>query len=369
MFVFGDARKLLCINLWPQSTTLALSTLVSDVYAVKQLPRGYNGSLEHAIDLLHEDVKSYLSEEQVSIQDLYGVALSVPGTIDYDTKLLRYNSHAPDWGSNVPMIDYLRPIFGDGPVYFIDNAGKAVGREVLIERPEYLRSRLMTLFTTWGVSACLMQHGNVLNGRDSLIGEIGHMVIDRTGSVLCGCGKRGCLESVVSIRHARKMLAEQAPERRDSVQDLTMKELFALSAAGDQPAQRVSCYLARCFAIALHNLSLAYNQEAVVFQGDFAWADDTFDRYLKKELREFRYYPTSVPFSIYYDKRDLALLAARGGAEYLKSITFLLSIKTGFTVQQPTSSTFMAKLFFHACRWRKCRMWHIRKRKRFLKNA
>ena len=80
MFVFGDARKLLCINLWPQSTTLALSTLVSDVYAVKQLPRGYNGSLEHAIDLLHEDVKSYLSEEQVSIQDLYGVALSVPGT-------------------------------------------------------------------------------------------------------------------------------------------------------------------------------------------------------------------------------------------------------------------------------------------------
>ena len=142
------------------------------------------------------------------------------------------------------------------------------------------------------------------------------------GSVLCGCGKRGCLESVVSIRHARKMLAEQAPERRDSVQDLTMKELFALSAAGDQPAQRVSCYLARCFAIALHNLSLAYNQEAVVFQGDFAWADDTFDRYLKKELREFRYYPTSVPFSIYYDKRDLALLAARGGAEYLKKHYF-----------------------------------------------
>lgn len=322
MFVFGDARRLLCINLWPQSITLALSTLVSDVYAVTQFPHGHNGSLEHAFDMLREDVEAYLAKEKVKIKDLYGVVLSVPGTIDYDTKLLRYNSHAPNWGSDVPLIDYLRPIFGDGPVYFADNAGKAVGRAALIERPEYLRSRLMTLFTTWGVSACMMEKGHVLNGRDSLIGEIGHMVIDHAGSVLCGCGKRGCLESLVSIRHARDMLAEQAPERRDSIQDMTMKELFALSAVGDKPAQRVTCYLAHCFAIALHNLSLAYNQEAVVFQGDFAWADDHFDRCLKKELSEFRYYPTSVPFSIYYDKRDLALLAARGGAEQLKKLYF-----------------------------------------------
>ena len=322
LFVFADVRKLLCINLWPKLITLALCSLVSDVYAVKQYPHGHNGSLEHAFEMLKDDVKDYLNEQGVALNDLYGVVLSVPGTIDYDTKLLRYNSHAPNWGVDVPLIDYLRPIFGDSPVYFVDNAGKAVGRAVLIERPEYLRSRLMTIFTTWGVSACMMEKGHVLSGRDSLIGEIGHMVIDDSSKALCGCGKRGCLESLVSDRHVREMMAEANDSPLDDRSDYTFHDLFMASAAGDSAAQRVTCYLAHCFAVALHNLSLAYNQEAVVFQGDFAWADEQFDRCLKKELSEFRYYPGTVPFSIYYDRRDLSLLAARGGAEQLKKIYF-----------------------------------------------
>lgn len=322
LFVFADTRKLLCINLWPKLITLALCSLVGDVCAMKQCPHGHDGSLEQAFEMLRDHVQDYLVEQDVALKDLYGVVLSVPGTIDYDTKLLRYNSHAPNWGVDVPLIDYLRPIFGDQPLYFVDNAGKAVGRAVLIERPEYLRSRLMTIFTTWGVSACMMEKGHVLSGRDSLIGEIGHMVIDDSSKALCGCGKRGCLESLVSVRHMRDMMANANATQVENWSGYSFHDLFAASASGDSAAQRVTCYLAHCFAVALHNLSLAYNQEAVVFQGDFAWADEQFDRCLKKELSEFRYYPGTVPFSIYYDRRDLPLLAARGGAEQLKKIYF-----------------------------------------------
>ena len=322
LFVFADSRKLLCINLWPKNITLALCALVSEVYAVTQYSHGHNGGLEHAFEMLKGDVKGYLNDQGIALEDLYGVVLSVPGTIDYDTKLLRYNSHAPNWGVDVPLIDYLRPIFGDDPVYFVDNAGKAVGRAVLIERPEYLRSRLMTVFTTWGVSACMMEKGHVLSGRDSLIGEIGHMVIDNSSTFLCGCGKRGCLESLVSARHMRGMMAAQDASQGESRDDYSFQDLFASSASGDKAAQKVTCYLAHCFAVALHNHSLAYNQEAVVFQGDFAWADEQFDRQLKKELSEFRYYPGNDPFSIYYDRRDLSVLAARGGAEQLKKMYF-----------------------------------------------
>ena len=94
--------------------------------------------------------------------------------------------------------------------------------------------------------------------------------------------------------------------------------LFAASDAGDALAREAVRYLAHCFAVALHNLALAYNPDRVIFQGDFAQADAWFDACLKRELGEFNYYPNRVPFETGYDRRDLTLLAARGGTAVMK---------------------------------------------------
>ncbi len=316
LFCFADQRKILCINLWPETITLALSGLIGDVYALSHTPYQMGGCLDDAFATVRQLATDYLTQHKLQPSDLYGVVLSVPGTVDYSTRILRYNSQAPGWGVNVDLAAHLRDIFGDTPVYFIDNAGKAAGRAVLMEHPEYADSRLMTIFTTWGVSACMIERGHILNGRDSLIGEIGHMVISEGGPEECGCGKRGCLESQVSIRHVRRMMMEAGAA--EDVSALTYRQLFALSAAGNAPARQVVRHLAHCFAAALHNLSLAYDQDAVVFQGDFAWADEVFDHSMKEELRQFRYYPEGQLFSIDYDRRDLAALAAQGGAELIK---------------------------------------------------
>ena len=101
---------------------------------------------------------------------------------------------------------------------------------------------------------------------------------------------------------------------KESCRKLTLRTLFERSEAGDARARRMTEMLAHCFAVALQNLALAYNQEAVVFQGDFAWADSHFDECLKKELEQFRYFPRGGLFTIDYDRRDLTKLAAQGGA-------------------------------------------------------
>lgn len=316
LYCFADERKILCINLWPETVTLALSGLIGDIHAVSRTDYRSGSSLDEAFRIVGTLAEEYLAKNKLAAEKLYGVVLSVPGTVDYATRTLRYNSQSPAWGTDVDLAARLRQIFGDQPVYFIDNAGKAAGRAVLMEHPEYADSRLMTLFTTWGVSACMIERGHILNGRDSLIGEIGHMVISDSGPSGCGCGKRGCLESQVSIRHARQLLQEAGYTGNVSV--LTFPELFSLSAGGDGAAQKTVRHLAHCFASALHNLSLAYDQDTVVFQGDFAWADEVFDQQLKRELQEFRYYPQGRLFEIRYDRRDLSMLAAQGGAELIR---------------------------------------------------
>lgn len=313
LFRFCDERKILCINLWPQSVTLAMSALVGDVYALE----AFNHQLSDDLDANLRDVRAlcdaYLEKQKLSLEAVYGVVLTVPGTVDYDTKSLRYNSQAPGWGTEVDLQEKLRKALGGHLECYIDNAGKAAGRALLLEHPEYETSRLMTFFTTWGVSACLMDKGHVLNGRDSLIGEIGHMIIDSGDDVVCGCGKRGCLESMVSLKRVRRRMYELG-ESEEACRELTFKALFERSAAGDLRARETVRSLAHCFAVALQNLALAYNQETVVFQGDFAWADECFDASLKKELGQFRYFPRGGLFSIEYDRRDLTRLAAQGGA-------------------------------------------------------
>lgn len=313
LFRFCDARRILCINLWPQAITLALSALVGDVYALEEYEHRLSDDLDENLRDVRALCDRYLQRQKLSLEEIYGVVLTVPGTVDYDTKSLRYNSQAPGWGTDVNMEDKLRQAFGNQLAYYVDNAGKAAGRALLLEHPEYETGRLMTFFTTWGVSACLTDKGHVLNGRDSLIGEIGHMIIDSSDDVVCGCGKRGCLESMVSLKRVRLRMQEMG-ESEEACKKLTLKSLFERSQAGDARARRMTEMLAHCFAVALQNLALAYNQETVVFQGDFAWADAFFDECLKRELEQFRYFPRGKLFTIDYDRRNLTRLAAQGGA-------------------------------------------------------
>ena len=115
------------------------------------------------------------------------------------------------------------------------------------------------------------------------------------------------------------MLRRQGAE--ELCEGLTIPKLFEYSAAGDARVQAVVRRLAHYLAVALHNLSLCYNQEVVVIQGDFAFADALFDSALKEELAQFRYYPQE-PFRIDYDRRDISLLSLRGGAEVIKKKYF-----------------------------------------------
>ena len=48
-----------------------------------------------------------------------------------------------------------------------------------------------------GVSARLIGNGQLMKGSHSLAGELGHIVAD-PGGPLCGCGRRGCLETICS---------------------------------------------------------------------------------------------------------------------------------------------------------------------------
>lgn len=317
-FRFGSTKYLMTIMLWPESLGLTLFDM--DLHEIRRSSFAWiiPASPETAFAFVREQAMALLSQAGLCCEDLYGVSLSTSGIVDYDTLVLKFSVHSPEWGTDIPVGDYLRDIFGSTPYFYVENAGKSISRTILDEQ-DNPQKRILVLFTSWGLSGALIQDGKILSGRDSLIGEIGHMILDPSDPEQCSCGSYGCLERLVSIARLRKRIATDPPPAESPLSKLApeavgLNHLFFASRQKDPYARSYVTYLADCFSILLRNISLVFNPETVVIVGDYSIADDYFDQRMRQQFHQFHYLASSTPMEMRYDTRLLPELDARGGA-------------------------------------------------------
>ena len=320
-FHFACKRHMLTIALWPESLSLTLFDMGMKEICRSSIAWIIPATPEIAFRFVREQAAALLQQAGVSAGDLYGVSLSTSGIVDYDTLTLKYSVHSPEWGNDIPVGRYLKEIFGEGCHCFVENAGKCIARAVLAEQTD-AQKRTLLLFTAWGLSGALIQDGKILGGRDSLIGEIGHMIIDPSDTEKCSCGGFGCMERLVSIPRLRKRIAANLPPVTSPLAKLapeavTLNPLFFASQQKDPYARGHVAYLADCFATLLRNISLIFNPETVIFVGDYAIADAFFDQRIRQQFQSFHYLATSTPMDIRYDTRALPELDAKGSATAL----------------------------------------------------
>ena len=317
-FRFGYKKNLLAIMLWPE--TLGLTLYDMDLNEIRRSSFSWiiPSTPEEAFSFVKDQAMILLKQAGIRCEDLYGVSLSTSGIVDYDSLVLKYSVHSPEWGNDIPVGAFLKNIFGDSPYYFIENAGKCISRTILREQ-EDPRKRIFILFTSWGLSGSLIQDGKILSGRDSLIGEVGHTILDPRDTEECSCGSYGCLERLVSVARLRKRISMDPPPATSPLAKLapeaiTLNHLFFASQQQDPYARGHVAYLADCFSALLRNVALVFNPETVVFVGDYAIADAYFDQRMQQKFHQFHYLANSTPMEVRYDTRLLPELDARGGA-------------------------------------------------------
>ena len=124
-----------------------------------------------------------------------GLGLSLPGLVDY-------RKGCGALSPNVPMTNGHRPA---------DDLARRLGVEcVLLQEShalcmaerQYGLARGLDDFAMLdvgtGVGLGVMSGGRLLTGHSGMAGEIGHLTAVAEGGRLCGCGNRGCLETVAS---------------------------------------------------------------------------------------------------------------------------------------------------------------------------
>ncbi len=151
--------------------------------------RGAEDGLERMIQTLEEA----LDEAGIKRKELAGVGVACPGPVDPDNGVLL---QAPNLGwKNTPVRKELENAF-KSPVVLVNDVDAGVYAEYKFGSAKGARC-VVGLFPGTGIGGGAVLNGQIIEGAASSCMEIGHIPVLSNGP-FCGCGKRGCLETMAS---------------------------------------------------------------------------------------------------------------------------------------------------------------------------
>ncbi|MFV0451176.1 MAG: ROK family protein [Propioniciclava sp.] len=139
-----------------------------------------------------------------------GVGLTTPGIIDVDGVALKSTTYT-SW-RNLPLQKRLSSSLGL-PVSVANDANSATLAEFTFGGAP--ADGLMVITLAKGIGAGFMLGGTLVQGDGSAVGEIGHITTVEDG-LACECGRRGCLQTVISGPVLRQLQHELHGSALDS---------------------------------------------------------------------------------------------------------------------------------------------------------
>lgn len=162
----------------------------------------------------------------------------------------------------------------DVPVFADNDARVAMAGEMVWGAARGLQNALMLTLGN-GVGGAVLVNGHLLRGHSGVAGHLGHMTVEPDGA-LCGCGNRGCLETVFSAR-AIEAEAWSAVHRgcsstltrlfREQPQLASCRTVFQAAQEGDEVSALIVETAIHKLAAALAGLLHIFDPEVVILGG------------------------------------------------------------------------------------------------------
>jgi predicted NBD/HSP70 family sugar kinase len=215
-----------------------------------------------------------------------GITMAVPGLIETAAGMLTY---APNFGwRDVLVVDALARRLGH-PAYpiLVDNdanlsalgefaMGAAAGTQDLL----YLTGEV-------GVGGGVIVGGQLVRGAEGFSGEVGHMPL-APGGHRCGCGRRGCWETMVGLSALLRVAADDDDPVRDPSLDLEQRlaEIDRRAKVGDARTLAALDEIGTALGVGASILVNVFNPRAIVLGGYFAVLGDYLVAPMTAELRD-----------------------------------------------------------------------------------
>ncbi len=214
--------------------------------------------VETSVEMLSVLVNRLVHGSGIRKKQLLGVGVGLAGVVDFTHGIVRQN---PFFGwRNIELGDLLGtrlqvPVFIDNDVNTLTLSERWLNQG----QPE---DNFILITIGRGIGMGIVINGQVYRGKAGGAGELGHTLVDPNGP-LCDCGRRGCLESMVSDR---ALVAQMSQATGKEISDLD--EVIRLAAAEHADAKTVLGHAGTLLGMQMANLVNLFDPKLIIISGE-----------------------------------------------------------------------------------------------------
>jgi glucokinase len=218
--------------------------------------------------------------------ELVGIGIGAPngnfftGNIEFAPNL--------NWEGIIPLASLFSERF-NLPTFMTNDANAAAIGEMLFGNARDI-SDFVTITLGTGVGSGVIVNNQLVYGHDGFAGEYGHIRVIPNGR-LCGCGRRGCLETYCSSTGVVRSITELDSQNKSfstllSTENPSAKDVFEAADEGDLFASEIVNFTAKILASALADFACFSSPKAYILFGGYAQHYGSFPSIVKKFMEE-----------------------------------------------------------------------------------
>ncbi len=244
MMIRPEAAYVLAMHVSMDRTVISIVDATLDVVAseTRAIDLHHTGP-EDLLDALDPSFTAMLEQHDLAWPDVCAVAMALAGRTEYEAGRPVTPPNLPLWHGHL-----LREEMSDrwGLPAVLDNDANLMALGEGLRGGVRGATDFLYVNLDIGIGSGLILDGQLYRGSKGFSGELGHTTVGES-TTLCACGKVGCLQAVASVPAVLARARARAIKHIDSGlgqilrrdHRITLRDLGAAAAAGDEGAQRI----------------------------------------------------------------------------------------------------------------------------------
>lgn len=280
MYVCKRMNKIaLGIDIGGTNTAFGLVNSEGEILIEKSYPTNQFDRPEDLADFIYDFVQN-----EIKSNELIGIGIGAPngnqftGTIDFAPNLR--------WKGVIPLAAIFENRFNIKTILTNDANAAAIGEKLFGNAKDLSDFVEITLGT--GLGSGIISNNELFAGKHGIAGEYGHFRVIPNGRV-CGCGRKGCLETYVSstgvVRSIRELDSDnKLISKLEWLENPSAKTVFELALEGDLFAEEIVDYTAEILGQSLADFAVFSDPQAYILFGGLSLSGDYFTDKVKKAM-------------------------------------------------------------------------------------
>jgi predicted NBD/HSP70 family sugar kinase len=302
--VAAERYAVLGVKIAPGTVTGVIADLEARVMAQRQRDLSAAHDPATVIEVAADVVRELAGEDAAGRGQVLGVGVGIGGHVDSRAGLV-VRSGILGW-TGVPLAAPLAAATGLPVV--IDNDVNALAiAERWFGAGRGIRSFVLVTVGP-GIGSAFLLNGEPLTGASGLAGELGHIPVRLDGAP-CGCGNRGCLETITSDQSILRDIAARGGTRYPGI----AAAIEQARSGADPVAAAAFESMGTALGRALATVCNLFNPERIILTGERAAAYDLYGPACERGWRSAAFSTAASDCELVVDNADDTVWARGAG--------------------------------------------------------